>query len=168
MIMTILQTIGIRNILLICACLLSFLGGYQYCSLHYSVEISKYKLEAEKRKNELLQGVDESNKLAREKIASIERNNTTNMEKLKHEYETTISTLRTKYKLTNSMQCNSTRSTDNVSPETADSSKLRCYTENELYRKIERSMAIANECDQLATKYNALLEVCNAQYIQPK
>lgn len=168
MIMTIFQTIGIRNILLICACLLSFLGGYQYCSLHYSVEISKYKLEAEKRKNELLQSVDKSNNLAREKIASIERNNTANMEKLKHEYETTISTLRTKYKLTNSVQCNSTRSTDNVSSETTDSSKLRCYTEDELYRKIERSMAIANECDQLATKYNALLEVCNAQYIQPK
>ena len=166
--MTIFQTIGIRNILLICACLLFFLGGYQYCSLHYSVEISKYKLEAEKRKNELLQSVDKSNKLVREKITSIERDNTANMEKLKHDYEATIATLRTKYKLTNSVQCNSTRSTDNVSSETTDSSKLRCYTEDELYRKIERSMAIANECDQLATKYNALLEVCNAQYIQPK
>ena len=160
MIMTILQTIGIRNILLICACLLSFLGGYQYCSLHYSVEISKYKLEAEKRKNELLQSVDKSNKLAREKIASIERNNTANMEKLKHEYETTISTLRTKYKLTNSVQCNSTRSTDNVSSETTDSSKLRCYTEAELYSKIEKSLAIGKECDQLAEQYNTLLKVC--------
>ena len=132
------------------------------------MEISKYKLEAEKRKNELLQSVDKSNKLAREKIASIERDNSANMEKLKHDYETTISTLRTKYKLTNSVQCNSTRGTDNMSPETTNSSKLRCYTEDELYRKIERSMAIANECDQLATKYNALLEVCNAQYIQSK
>lgn len=157
-----------RNILLSCVCLLFFLGGYHYCSLQYSVEISKYKLVAEKRKNELLQSVDKSNKLAREKIASIERDNITNMEKLKHEYETTISTLRTKYKLANSVQCNSTRSTDSMSSETTSSSKLRCYTEDELYRKIERSMAITNECDQLATKYNALLEVCNAQYIQPK
>ena len=168
MMMTILQNIGMRNILLSCVCLLFFLGGYHYCSLHYSVEISKYKLVAEKRKNELLQSVDKSNKLAREKIASIERDNIANMEKLKHEYETTIFTLRTKYKLTNSVQCNSTRSTHSVSPETTDSSKLRCYTEDELYRKIEKSMAITNECDQLATKYNALLEVCNAQYIQPK
>lgn len=157
-----------RNILLSCVCLLFFLGGYHYCSLQYSVEISKYKLVAEKRKNELLQSVDKSNKLAREKIASIERDNTANMEKLKHEYETIISTLRTKYKLANSVQCNSTRSTDSMSSETTSSSKLRCYTEDELYRKIERSMAITNECDQLATKYNALLEVCNAQYIQPK
>lgn len=165
--MTILQSTGMRNIFLSCVCLLFFLGGYHYCSLQYSVEISKYKLVAEKRKNELLQSVDKTNKLTREKIASIERDNTANMEKLKHEYETTISSLRTKYKLANSVQCNSTRSTDSVSPETTGSSKLRCYTEDELYRKIERSMAITNECDQLATKYNSLLEVCNAQYIQP-
>ena len=47
-----------------------------------------------------------------------------------------------------------------VSATTGVKSNLRCYTEAELQSKIERSMAIARECDQLAVKYNTLLKTC--------
>lgn len=47
-----------------------------------------------------------------------------------------------------------------VSAATGVKSNLRCYTEAELQSKIERSMAIARECDQLAVKYNTLLKTC--------
>ena len=47
-----------------------------------------------------------------------------------------------------------------VSTTTGVKSNLRCYTEAELQSKIERSMAIARECDQLAVKYNTLLKTC--------
>ena len=47
-----------------------------------------------------------------------------------------------------------------VSAATGAKSNLRCYTETELQSKIERSVAITRECDQLAVRYNALLKTC--------
>ena len=38
--------------------------------------------------------------------------------------------------------------------------EIRCYTESELLRKIESSLDIAKQCDELTVKYNALLKVC--------
>lgn len=39
-------------------------------------------------------------------------------------------------------------------------SDLVCYTRSELQRKVEESMGIAKEADELAIKYRALLDVC--------
>ena len=39
-------------------------------------------------------------------------------------------------------------------------SDLICYTRSELQRKVEESMGIGTECDALALKYKALVEVC--------
>lgn len=39
-------------------------------------------------------------------------------------------------------------------------SDLICYTRTELQRKVEESMGIGTECDALALKYKALVEVC--------
>ena len=39
-------------------------------------------------------------------------------------------------------------------------SDLVCYTRSELQRKVEESMGIAKEADELALKYKALVEVC--------
>ena len=49
-----------------------------------------------------------------------------------------------------------------VSAATGVKSDLRCYTETELQSKIERSVAITRECDQLAVRYNALLKACKS------
>ena len=45
-------------------------------------------------------------------------------------------------------------------PKATNQSKLKCYTESELQRKIEKSLDIAAECDRLATRFNSLLEWC--------
>ena len=55
---------------------------------------------------------------------------------------------------------NSTSHGSAMPEKTRNQSKLKCYTESELQRKIEKSLDISNECDRLATRFNALLEWC--------
>lgn len=43
---------------------------------------------------------------------------------------------------------------------TGTQSDLICYTRAELQRKIKDSMALTNECDELAKRYAALVKVC--------
>lgn len=43
---------------------------------------------------------------------------------------------------------------------TGTQSDLICYTRAELQRKIKDSLAITNECDELAKRYAALVKVC--------
>lgn len=58
--------------------------------------------------------------------------------------------------------CNTNNSgSSTVSTKTGTQSNLKCYTRAELQRKIERSMAIVRECDQVALRYRSLLEWCN-------
>ena len=61
--------------------------------------------------------------------------------------------------------CNTNNSgSSTVSTKTGTQSNLKCYTDSELQRKIERSLAIAREADELAIKYNTLLKTCSTNY----
>lgn len=51
-------------------------------------------------------------------------------------------------------------SSSRVSAEDNNTETLRCYTEEQLLDKIKASMVIAQECDELALKYNSLLKIC--------
>ena len=55
---------------------------------------------------------------------------------------------------------NGSKTDKSVSGKAKNQSGIRCYTDAELQRKIERSLVIAKQCDELAVKYNALLKVC--------
>ena len=55
---------------------------------------------------------------------------------------------------------NGSKTDKSVSGKAKNQSGIRCYTESELLRKIESSLDIAKQCDELAVKYNALLKVC--------
>ena len=58
--------------------------------------------------------------------------------------------------------CNTNNSgSPTMSTKTGTQSNLKCYTKSELLRKIERSLAIAREADELAVKYNTLLKTCS-------
>ena len=161
MIIEILKSIGLKNILAILFCLVCFSCGYWCCSARYSTLIAEYKLNAEKQKNQLLEEISQKEQFSRETINKIERENLEKQEQLKNEYETIIADMHDKYVLRDSVQCeNNTRDAANVQETKSNTSKLRCYTENELYSKIEKSLAIAKECDKLANDYNALLKVC--------
>lgn len=58
---------------------------------------------------------------------------------------------------------NSNTSSSKVSRETKVKSSARCYTEADLLSKIKESLDIGKECDELALKYNTLLEMCKEQ-----
>ena len=47
-----------------------------------------------------------------------------------------------------------------MSTKATNQSKLKCYTNSELQRKIKESLDITAECDKLSRRYNALLEWC--------
>ena len=163
MITEILKNIGLKNILLMLFCLACLSCGYWCCSVQYSLEIEEYKVSAEKQKNQLLLEISQKEKFSRETIAIIERENLEKQEQLKNEYETIIADMHNKYVLADSVQCDSSRSTADMQEAKSNTSKLRCYTESELYRKVEKSLAITKECDKLALDYNALLKVCKVE-----
>lgn len=55
---------------------------------------------------------------------------------------------------------NGSKTDKSVSGKAKDKSGIRCYTDTELQRKIEESLVIAKQCDELTVKYNALLKIC--------
>ena len=55
---------------------------------------------------------------------------------------------------------NGSKTDKSVSGKAKNQSGVRCYTESELLRKIESSLDIAKQCDELTVRYNALLKVC--------
>lgn len=163
MIIEILKSIGLKNILAILFCLVCFSCGYWCCSARYSTLIAEYKLNAEKQKNQLLQEISQQEKFSRETINKIERENLEKQEQLKNEYESIIANMHDNYVLRDSVQCDSSRSSNSVQETKPNTGNIRCYTESELYRKIEKSLAIGQECDKLAEQYNTLLKVCKVE-----
>ena len=145
-------------------CFLIFLGflilvayekGYSNCEL---------KMQSEMREVEL-----KNSKLIIEK----ERALRIEQDKIVNDYLETIETMRAKHEqdiidlnnlrdTVNIPKCvsNSSKTDKSVSGKTKDKSGIRCYTESELLRKIESSLDIAKQCDELAVKYNALLKAC--------
>ena len=55
---------------------------------------------------------------------------------------------------------NSTANSAAMPTKATNQSKLKCYTNSELQRKIKESLDIAAECDRLAARFNSLLEWC--------
>ena len=55
---------------------------------------------------------------------------------------------------------NGSKTDKSVSEKAKNQSGIRCYTEAELQRKIERSLVIAGEADLMFEKYVALLKAC--------
>ena len=145
-------------------CFLIFLGflilvayekGYSNCEL---------KMQSEMREVEL-----KNSKLIIEK----ERALRIEQDKIVNDYLETIETMRAKHEqdiinlnnlrdTVNVPKCvsNSSKTDKSVSGKAKDKSGIRCYTEAELQRKIERSLAIAGEADLMFEKYVALLKAC--------
>lgn len=158
--MNLISKIGLEKIVLMCACLFCFFCGYYWCYAQYSLKIKEYQIKVEQEKSQLLLNIAKIESETRSKIESIERDNLEKEEALKNEYENTIISLRSNYVISDIVQCENTGSAKRVSEKAINTDNLRCFKEHELYEKIERSLAIANECDKLANDYNALLKIC--------
>ena len=117
------------------------------------------KLNQERLNNSQL--IIEKEREYRNKEQEIIKKYVQEMEELKSSYKEDIivsSNLRDSY-VPDCVQQSNTSST-RVSRETTNKSNARCYSESDILGKVKETMAIGRECDQLAIKYNSLLEWC--------
>lgn len=105
----------------------------------------------------------------RDKIDAIVSDNIKKEEELRNEYEQTISDLNNgKLTIGGLHECKSDKTSNNLPAAKQNSAELVCYSKAELQSKIQRSLAITVECDQLAVRYNSLLKVCQTNVEQTK
>ena len=148
---------GVKEVLIVVTVIAVYGFGYYNCNQSWELRYSEFRTESEKQYNDLLKekiAIDNAN---REKVNAIERDFLEQIQKQKVKYEKDIADLRTNFKpsgvYTNAASGVGMSRTDN------DPAELICYTRGELQRKIESTLDIARECDELALKYNALLEI---------
>ena len=146
-----------------------FIASYFFVGVHYYR--SGYET-ATKKYDEVLRSESEKNY---QKIIETERNLTDKQNKIVSEYlkyidelekqheqdKINMENLRDAVTIDINKLCNNSDSHSSAMPAKAtNQSKLKCYTNSELQRKIKESLDITNECDKLSHKYNALLEWC--------
>ena len=125
------------------------------------------KIQAEEnaylgRINELAGMVRQSEIQAQEKINAIVAEQIAGEERIKNEYETVIADLRNgNYEFAGVRDCPDKAAGNDLLAKTGASPELVCYSKAELQRKVEESLAIAKECDELAERYEKLKEVYN-------
>ena len=149
-----------------------FIASYFFVGVHYYR--SGYET-ATKKYDEVLRSESEKNY---QKIIETERNLTDKQNKIVSEYLKYIDELEKQHEqdkidmdnLRDVISIDTDKLCDNNSnshsaamlPKATNQSKLKCYTNSELQRKIKESLDITNECDKLSLKYNALLEWCKS------
>ncbi len=125
------------------------------------------KIQAEEnaylgRINELAGMVRQSEIQAQEKINAIVAEQIAGEERIKNEYETVIADLRNgNYEFSGVRDCPGKAAGNNMPAKAGTSPELVCYSKAELQRKVEESLAVAKECDELAERYEKLKEVYN-------
>ena len=152
----------------ICGAVIITLVSCSYLYLSYRIEKTvneKYAAKIEQLKAEQLQNLQqlqhEQNVIVTGYIDDIER--------LKAQHEADLKELENaNFKDTvtvnpvNTADCGMHKNNNGKTtvPTAGTKSDLICYTRTELQSKIAESMAITKECDDLALKYKALVEVC--------
>ena len=147
-----------------------FIASYFFVGLHYyrngyETATKKYdevlRLESEKNYQKIIETernlTDKQNSIVSEYLKYID-----DLEKQHEQDKIDMDNLRDVISIDTDKLCNNKSNSHSaaVSEKTRNQSKLKCYTESELQRKIKESLDISNECDKLSHKYNALLEWC--------
>lgn len=135
---------------------LAYFKGYATAELEYMTEIDKLRLD---NKQSLL----DQERAYNNRANTIIHEYNTKMELQRSEYESTIEQLKASNLsdvVTVTSVCDKDSDNSKRVSKEDNTSNLRCYTESQLLDKVKRSLDIARECDQLAERYNALLEVC--------
>ena len=142
-----------------------FFVGVHYYRLGYETATKKYdevlRVESEKNYQKIIETerslADKQNEIVSEYLNYIDE-----LEKQHNEDIINIENLRDVISIDTDKLFNNKPTTDSsaMPPKATNQSKLRCYTESELQRKIKESLDISAECDKLSHKYNALLEWC--------
>ena len=142
-----------------------FFVGVHYYRTGYETATKKYddvlRVESEKNYQKIIETernlADKQNKIVSEYLKYIDE-----LEKQHEQDKIDMENLRDVINIDIDKLCNnnSTSHSSAMSAKTTNQSKLKCYTNSELQRKIKESLDITNECDKLSHKYNALLEWC--------
>ena len=142
-----------------------FFVGVQYYRSGYETATKKYddvlRVESEKNYQKIIETernlADKQNKIVSEYLKYID-----DLEKQHEQDKIDMDNLRDVISVDTDKLCNSNSNSHSAAMprKTTNQSKLKCYTESELQRKIKESLDITNECDKLSLKYNALLEWC--------
>lgn len=142
-----------------------FFVGVHYYRSGYETATKKYdevlRVESEKNYQKIIETernlTDKQNKIVSEYLDYIDE-----LEKQREQDKIDMDNLRDVISIDTDKLCNNKSNTNSttVSTKATNQSKLKCYTNSELQRKIKESLDITNECDKLAIKYNSLLEWC--------
>ena len=141
-----------------------FFVGVHYYRSGYETATKKYddvlRVESEKNYQKIIETerslTDKQNEIVSEYLKYID-----DLEKQHEQDKIDMENLRDVINIDTDKLCsNSNTNSSAVSTKTTNQSKLKCYTNSELQRKIKESLDITNECDKLSHKYNALLEWC--------
>ena len=142
-----------------------FFVGVHYYRSGYETATKKYdevlRSESEKNYQKIIETernlADKQNKIVSEYLKYIDE-----LEKQHEQDKIDMDNLRDVISIDADKLCNNKSNSHSaaMSEKTRNQSKLKCYTNSELQRKIEESLDISAECDRLSLKYNALLEWC--------
>ena len=142
-----------------------FFVGVHYYRSGYETATKKYdevlRVESEKNYQKIIETertlTDKQNKIVSEYLKHID-----DLEKQREQDKIDMDSLRDVINIDTDKLCNNNSNSHSatVSTKATNQSKLKCYTNSELQRKIKESLDISAECDKLAIKYNSLLEWC--------
>lgn len=156
------QTVLYKFSAFVVICILVFGLGYLKGSKETEREyIEKLNLAQLENSNKII----EQERIMNDKQNEIVSDYIKQIEDLKNEHKKDTVTINNLRDTVNVPKCvsNTGKSSSGVSKKTGNNTGLKCYTESELLRKVERSLDLAREADELAVKYNALLKVCSEQ-----
>ena len=147
-----------------------FIASYFFVGVHYyrngyETATKKYdevlRVESEKNYQKIIETernlTDKQNKIVSEYLKYID-----DLEKQHEQDKIDMDNLRDVISIDIGKLCNNNSNTNSAAmpAKATNKSGIRCYTDAELQRKIEKSLDIAAECDRLATRFNSLLEWC--------
>lgn len=142
-----------------------FFVGVHYYRTGYETATKKYdevlRLESEKNYQKIIETernlTDKQNEIVSEYLNYIDE-----LEKQHEQDKIDMDSLRDAVTIDIDKLCHNKPNTNSaaMSAKATNQSKLKCYTNSELQRKIKESLDITNECDKLSRRYNALLEWC--------
>ena len=142
-------------LVLVAAVALSAYLGYSFADNRCKLEFAEYRNKAESEYAALLSERIESAQTYSERVHQLETKHAADLQKQKTDYDEVIANMQRDFRPDGVLA-----GADNTKGPTADSSRgVVCYTRTELRDKIAQSLAIAAECDKLATDYAALLDL---------
>ena len=147
-----------------------FIASYFFVGVHYyrngyETATKKYdevlRQESEKNYQKIIETernlTDKQNAIVSEYLKYID-----DLEKQHEQDKIDMDNLRDAVSIDIGKLCNNNSNTNSAAmpAKATNKSGIRCYTDAELQRKIEKSLDITNECDRLAARFNSLLEWC--------